>query len=174
MKSYYYIHPNTITETPILTIQNDQKEAVLTCQRIYSSGIKRAMDRLLENKYFLTYKTFDLKNQELFTCKKISRKGKIYFESIDEKTKEKYTIFYDGWQQFIPDLIIKKDDFLMKLHKELEDWSLFLVEDIVVARWQAKFVNNEFHIELQVEEDAMIINPAFYIAICQCVLYIGG
>ncbi len=108
MKSYYYIHPNTITETPILKIQNEQKEDVFTCQRIYSNGIKRAMDRLLENKYFLSYKTYNLEHQEIFTCKKISRKGKIYFEAIDEKTKEKYTIYYDGWQQLIPDLIIKK------------------------------------------------------------------
>ncbi|MGX9134734.1 tubby C-terminal domain-like protein [Rummeliibacillus sp. JY-2-4R] len=174
MKSYFYTHPNTITETPILTIKNEQKETVYTCQRIYSNGIKRTLDRLLENKYFLTYKTYDLKKQELFTCKKISKKGKIYFEAIDEKTKEKYMIDYDGWQQLIPDLIIKKDDFIMKIHKEMDDWSLFLVDNLVVAKWQAKLLDNEFHIELQLEENAIINNPAFYIAICQCVLYIGG
>ncbi|MGG0658692.1 tubby C-terminal domain-like protein [Rummeliibacillus pycnus] len=175
MKSYNYLHPNTINETPILVIQNEQKEDVLTCQRIYSNGVKRFLDQLLwENKYFLTYKTYDLKKQELFTCKKISRKGKMYFEVVDERNKEKYSIAYDGWQQLIPNLIITKGDFLMKIHKEMEDWSTFLVDDRVVARWQANLQNDVFHIELQIEEEAPISNPAFYIAISQCVLYIGG
>ena len=46
MKRYNYLHPNTINETPILVIQNEQKEDVLSCQRIYSNGVKRFLDRL--------------------------------------------------------------------------------------------------------------------------------
>lgn len=174
MKSYYYLHPNTITETPVLVIQNEQQEDVLTCQRIYSNGAKRVLDRFLENKYFLTYKVYDQGKHELFTCKKISRKGKIYFEALNELSKEKYTIAYKGWQQIIPDLIITKDDFLMMIHKEMEDWSTFLVDDKVVARWKAKLLEEDFHIELQIDDQAPITNPAFYIAISQCVLFIGG
>ncbi|MFJ8260940.1 hypothetical protein ACIQ4I_03130 [Rummeliibacillus sp. NPDC094406] len=174
MNSYYYVHPNTIKETPILEIQNEQKEKIFTCQRIYSNFLKRVIDKLLENKYFLTYKTYNLEQQELFTCRKISRKGKVYYEVIDEQQNEKYTIAYDGWQRMIPDLILTKGDFLMKIHKEMEDWSTFLVNDRVVARWRANLQNDSFHIELQIEEEATITNPAFYIAISQCVLYIGG
>ncbi|HWI47513.1 MAG TPA: hypothetical protein VNU45_04710 [Rummeliibacillus sp.] len=174
MNSYTYLHPNTIKETPVLVIQNEQKEDIFTCQRIYSNGVKRVLDHLWENKYFLTYKTYDLEQQELFTCKKITRKGKVYYEAVDKKINEKYTIAYDGWQQMIPDLIITKGDFLMKLHKEMEDWSTFLVSDRVVARWRANLQNDSFHIELQIEVEAPITNPAFYIAISQCVLYIGG
>ncbi|WP_397538776.1 hypothetical protein [Rummeliibacillus pycnus] len=174
MNSYYYVHPNTIKETPIIEIQNEQKEKVFTCQRIYSNSLKRVFDKLLENKYFLTYKTYNLDQQELFTCRKISRKGKVYYEVIDEQKNEKYTLAYDGWQQMIPDLIITKGNFLMKIHKEMEDWSSFLVNDTVVARWRANLQNDSFHIELQIEEEAPITNPAFYIAVSQCVLYIGG
>lgn len=174
MKSYYYVQPNTIKETPILEIQNEQHEIVFTCQRVYSNALKRLFDQLLENKYFLTYKTYDLEQQELFTCKKISRKGKVYFEAIDEQTKEKYMIAYEGWQQMIPDLMIKKDQFLMKIHKEMEEWSTFLVDNREVARWRANLQDNAFHMELQIEDNAPITNPAYYVAISHCVLYIGG
>jgi len=174
MRSYYYVHPNTIKETPILEVQNEQNENVFTCQRVYSNALKRAFDQLLENKYFLTYKTYNLQQQELFTCKKISRKGKVFFEAIDEQKNEKYMIAYDGWQQMIPDLIIKKDQFLMKIHKEMEEWSTFEVENREVARWRANLQNNAFQIELQIEDDAPITNPAFYTVISQCILYVGG
>lgn len=174
MKRYFYTHPNTIKDTPILVIQDEQHEEICTCQRVFSNGVNRALDRLLENKYFLTYKTYDLHQQELFSCKKISRKGKIYFEVVDESTKGKYTIGYDGWQQLIPDLIVTKNDFVMKIHKEMDEWSTFEENDKIVAKWRAILVEDVFHLELQISEDASIIHPAFYIAISQCVLYIGG
>lgn len=174
MKQYFYTHPNTINDTPIFVVKNEQEEEIFKCQRFYSNSLKRTMDRLLENKYFLIYKSYDLLHHELFTCKKVSRKGKVYFEAVDENTKEKYMISYDGWQRMIPDLIITKKEFTMKIHKEMEDWSTFIENDNVVAKWKATLVDDVFHMELQVSEDASIVDPAFYIVISQCVLYIGG
>ena len=174
MKRYLYTHPNTINDTQAFTVRNEQEQALFTCQRDYGNRVKQALDRLLENKYFLTYKAYDKDQQPLFTCKKISRKGKIHFEAIDEKTKEKYTIGYDGWQRLIPDLVITNNDFVMKIHKEMEDWSTFEEDDRVIAKWKASLVDDVFQMELQISDEATIRNPAFYTVVCQCVLYIGG
>lgn len=174
MKRYFYTHPNTINDTHEFTVRNEQEQELFTCQRTYSNRVKRALDRLLENKYFLTYKAYDMNLHPLFTCKKISRKGKIYFEAVDENTKEKYTIGYDGWQRLIPDLVITKNDFVMKIHKEMDNWSTFEENDKVIAKWKATLIDEVFQIELQISEEATIRNPAFYSVICQCVLYIGG
>ena len=174
MKRYLYTHPNTINDTQPFTIRDEQDQELFTCQRTYSNRVKQALDRLLENKYFLTYKAYDKDHHPLFTCKKISRKGKIYFEATDEKTKEKYTIGYDGWQRLIPDMVITKEDFVMKIHKEMEDWSTFVEDDKVIAKWKASLKDDVFQMELQISDEATIRNPAFYTVVCQCVLYIGG
>lgn len=174
MQRYTYSHPNSITTTPLLTLMNAEGEPVLTCQKYYSNRMKHLANRLFDSQYFLAYQIYNLKGQPFFCCKRIARRGKVYFEAKDLVANKKYRVAYDGWQQLIPDLIISDDQLTMTLHKEMEDWSTFAVDDQVVARWKATLVDDEFQIELEIEEISLILHPGFFMAISQCVLFIGG
>jgi hypothetical protein len=55
----------------------------------------------------------------------------------------------------------------------MEGWSRFTYEDKEIARWKAE-LNEEFSVQLEIEEDSPIQNAAFFVAISQCALFVGG
>lgn len=75
----------------------------------------------------------------------------------------------------MPELFVTGNQLKMKIDKEMEDWSTFLVDDEVIARWLAVYdeTNDVFQITLELSEQASIQEPAFYIAIAQATLFIG-
>lgn len=63
----------------------------------------------------------------------------------------------------------------MKIDKEMEDWSNFIVNETVVARWVAVYneEKDQFNMTFELSDEAPIQNVAFYIAIAQATLFIG-
>ena len=173
MRQFFYTHPNTITETPEVFIKNDEGRNVGTCQRIYANGLTRFLDKAMDYKYFVKYESH-IENEPLASCRKISRKGRVFYRA--EMDGQTFEIGYIGWRDLIPDLQISNGQTTMILHKEHEGFSEFEWEGTTYARWQATYdeVKDAFHIELQIECIAPIQNPAFYLAIAQTTLFIGG
>lgn len=174
MKQYFYTHPNTIVETPEIFVKNEATQNVGTVQRMYGNGVSRFFDRMMDYKYFVKYEAH-IQDYDRAMCRKISRKGRVFYRAEIEGEKP-FEIGYIGWRDLIPDLQITNGDTTMILHKEHEGWSNFEWQDTDYARWQAVLneETNQFEVELQIETIAPIQNPAFYIAIAQTTLFIGG
>ena len=115
-----------------------------------------------------------LTDSHFLHVKKMSRRGRVHFRGKDFVTGKDYMIAYDGWQIMIPDLIITDGEQKITLNKEMEDWSVFLLNEQPIARWQAVFRDTYFDITLQIEETSPIQHEAFFIAIGQAVLFVGA
>lgn len=145
-----------------------------TVQRIYSNRLKKLVDSYFDYRYFLQYEAEV--SGEKFRVKKIFRRGKLWYEGRYEGERKKTIITYDNWRVGVPELYIIQDQLKIKIEKEHEEASRFYEGDIIIARWQAIFNEEQkcFDIELQIEESATIQEVAFYVAISQATLFIGA
>ena len=173
MAIYTYEQPIDIEETPKTSVYNEKGEIVYSFQRYYSNGVKKRLDKIMDYRYFLWYNIYDSDEQLVFMCKKVSRKGKVYFEAYDYTEEKKYIVAYDRWKELVPDLLISDGKIQIKIDKELEDWSKFVYNDNEIARWKAH-LDEVFTIQLEVAENSPVQNVAFFIAISQCALFIGS
>lgn len=173
MTTFHYTQPLAIDITPKTTVYKKDGSKICTFQRFYSNNLKRFLDRAMDYRYFLRYDIYDLSDQIIFTCKKVSKKGRIFYQAFDYETKESYTITYDKWKELVADLLIIGKNINIVIKKELEDWTTYHWEGKEIARWRAE-VGEEFLVELEIFEESPIQNPAFFIAISQCALYIGS
>ena len=173
MANYTYEQPVNIAETPKTHVYNEDGEIVYTFQRYYSNGIKKRLDKIMDYRYFLWYNVYDANDKLVCMCKKLSRKGRVYFEVYDYTNEKKYLVAYDKWKELVPDLLISDGNLQIKLDKEMEDWSKFIYNDREIAKWKAD-LDEVFKIQLEVNENSPINNVAFFIAISQCALFIGS
>ncbi|MGE7090634.1 tubby C-terminal domain-like protein [Lysinibacillus sp. NPDC048646] len=174
MKTFTYKQPTAIESLEAIQILNEAGAVSSTVQRIYSNVLKKAFDRTMDYRYFVRFDASSVDGQPLFTCKKMSRRGRVHFRGKDLVTGKDYMIAYDGWQIMIPDLIITDGEQKITLNKEMEDWSVFSLNEQPIARWQAIFRDTHFDITLQIEEASPIQHEAFFIAIGQAVLFVGA
>ncbi|MDI7742015.1 hypothetical protein QMK38_08365 [Lysinibacillus fusiformis] len=182
MKSYTYTHPEAIEYTGDVPVLAENGQVVAYSRRVYDNFLKRTFDKTLDFRYFLKYDVLDHNRQQLFTVKKISRRGKLWFEGVEAATKEKYLISYENWRIGIPTLYITNGEMKIVLEKEFEDWSRFLIDQEEIAKWKAEYregaavgkANGEFHISLQINDNSPIQQPEFFIAICQATLFVGA
>lgn len=175
MQTYTYEVLGDIKSTGQQPVFNETHEQILQVQRIYDNGLKKLLDGYFDHRYFLKYAVLSNDGQSLFEVKKIFRRGKVWFEGKDLIQNEKYIINYENWRIGVPELFVSSDKFKMKIDKEMEDWSNFIVNDEVIARWLAVYheETDVFSMKLVVWDEAPIKNPAFYIAIAQATLFIG-
>lgn len=163
-----------IDSTEVVSILNESGETSSTVQRVYSNALKKVFDKTMDFRYFVRFDVHDHTGQPLFTCKKVSRRGRVHFRGKDLVTGKDYMIAYDGWQIMIPDLLITDGEQQIKLSKEMEDWSIFTWNEVSIARWQATFCETHFDITLEIEDNSPIQHEAFFIAIAQAVLFVGA
>ena len=175
MQIFKYQALGDIKSTTPQPIYNGQGQHIESVQRVYDNGLKKLLDGYFDNRYFLKYEVVDLSGQTLFQAKKIFRRGKVWFEGKDFVSGEKFIINYENWRVGVPELFISGNQFKMKIDKEMDTWSNFIVDEVVVARWLAVYdeQNNVFDLTLELSEQAPIQNSAFYIAIAQAALFIG-
>lgn len=163
-----------IESTKVVQIVNEEGNVSSTVQRIYSNGLKKAFDRTMDYRYFVQFDVSTVDGQRLFSCKKVSRRGRVHFKGKDFVTGKDYMIAYDGWQIMIPDLIITDGQQKIMLNKEMEGWSVFTLDEQPIARWQAVYQETHFDISLEIEATSPIQHEAFFIAIGQAVLFVGA
>lgn len=106
--------------------------------------------------------------------KKISRRGRLWFEGQDAKSNTKYIISYENWRLGVPELYITDGNIKIQLNKEMEDWSQFLFNNEVIAQWKADYINDQFHMTLTIDEKSPIQNVAVFVGICQATLFVGA
>lgn len=173
MKSYKYEVDRNLKNTDERDIyHNDEK--IGRFQRVYSNPLKKFIDASLDYKYFVRIDA-NVDDYPIASCKKVQRKGKIYFNAMEEG-KPFYRIAYVGWKELIPDLAISNKEQMIMLHMNREGWSTLTFDDLEVGRWHANY-NEEtenFAIELQIEDACPFDNPALLISICHAVLFIGS
>ncbi|GEK34572.1 tubby C-terminal domain-like protein [Kurthia sibirica] len=143
-------------------------------QRVYSNVLKKIIDASLDYKYFVRIDA-QVDGYPIASCKKVQRKGKIYFNAMEEG-KPFYRIAYVGWKELVPDLAISNKEQMMMLHMNREGWSTFTFENNEVARWRADYneESEQFSVELQIEGDCPFDNPALLISISHAILFIGS
>lgn len=175
MQTYTYEVLGDIKSTEKQPVYNETGEQILKVQRIYDNGLKKLLDGYFDHRYFLKYAVLSNDGQSLFEVKKIFRRGKVWFEGKDLVLNEKYIINYENWRIGVPELFISSDKFKMKIDKEMEEWSNFIINDEVIARWLAVYneQSDMFSVKLVVWDEAPVQDPAFYIAIAQATLFIG-
>ncbi|MEC1177464.1 peptide ABC transporter ATPase [Metasolibacillus meyeri] len=176
MNQYTYQLPGNITATEKVGIINAQGEKVAYVARIYSNRLKRFLDGYFDYRYFLTYEVTNLREEPTFRITKKIRRGKLWFEAFSYAKQERYTITYENWRIGLPELAIHWSGGIIKIDKQMEGWSHFLVDDEIVARWQAVYVEQEdcFHVALQIEPSSPIQQVDFFVAISQAALFIGS
>lgn len=173
MKIYKYEVPAILQHTEPLLIQLNE-ESVGTVKRVYRNPIKRVIDSTLDYKYFVKIES-EVEGFPKGTCKKIQRKGKIYFEAKEEGQKV-FRIAYTGWKALIPEVVISDGETMIKVDMDRELGSTFTFNDEVVAKWQTTFdeSRNLFIASLELHENCPIQNPALLLSIAQAVLFIGA
>ncbi|MDM5333490.1 hypothetical protein QUF56_09655 [Ureibacillus composti] len=174
MKTYTYTHPQAIEYTGDIRIFDESNEVVAIARRIYDHIIKRKLDRFLDFRYFLKYEVDNAEGKKAFLVKKKIRRGRLWFEGLDVITNKKYMITYENWRIGIPELYITDGQIKLQLNKEFEEWSEFLYEDQVIARWKASFVDEQFDIILQIDEKSPIQSVEFFVGISQATLFVGA
>ncbi|MER2037097.1 MAG: peptide ABC transporter ATPase [Solibacillus sp.] len=175
MKKFTYQALGNIKSTTPQPIYNEQGIQIQFVQRIYDNGLKKLLDGYFDYRYFLKYEVIDLAGKPLFQAKKVFRRGKVWFEGKDLVRDENYLINYENWRIGVPELFISNGDFKMKVDKEMESWSTFIVDDVVVAKWLAVYDEQKdlFDITFELSDQSPIQDIAFYIAIAQAALFIG-
>ncbi|MDN4492792.1 tubby C-terminal domain-like protein [Ureibacillus aquaedulcis] len=176
MKIYTYCHPEAIQYTGDVPILDDSGKVIAFSRRVYDNLLKKTFDEIFDFRYFLKYDVMSLNGEKLFTVKKISRRGKLWFEGMEVAIGKKYIISYENWRIGIPTLYITDKKIKIQLEKEAEDWSRFLLDGEEIARWKAEYREGEgeFHITLQINDISPIQQPYFFIAICQATLFVGA
>ncbi|QCR32295.1 peptide ABC transporter ATPase [Lysinibacillus sp. SGAir0095] len=176
MKKYTYSHPEAIEYTGEVPIMDENGHVIAYSKRIYDNFLKRTFDEMFDFRYFLKYDVLDKNKERLFSVKKISRRGKLWFEGFEVASRKKYIISYENWRIGIPTLYITDGKFKIQLEKELEDWSSFLLDEEVIAKWKAEYREKEgdFQMTLQINENSPIQQPEFFIAISQATLFVGA
>lgn len=134
MKTYSYELTARLNATEDILVFKDN-EHVYTMNRVYDNRFKKLLDGYFDYRYFLKYIVKNAAGEPAFMCKKIQRKGRLWFEATDFRSNEKYIINYENWRIGVPELFIKGEGLDMKIDKEMEDWSNFLIGEMIVARW---------------------------------------
>lgn len=175
MKTYFYKQAGHIYSTDVQTVVEEHGNQIASVARIYSNRLKKLVDGYFDYRYFVMYIVSDVNGEAIYQVKKIFRRGKVWFEARHLQTKEKYIISYENWRIGVPELFINGGDIKMKIDKEMEDWSNFIVDEKVIARWKADYDEqaDEFFITLEVDETYAFNDPKFYIGIAQATLFIG-
>ncbi|SOC15049.1 hypothetical protein SAMN05880501_10826 [Ureibacillus xyleni] len=174
MHTFQYTHPKQIDFTDDIPIKNNAGEIVAISKRIYDNPLKKTMDRLFDYRYFLKYHIYNPSGDLLFTVKKISRKGRLWYEGHDTTNNKQYIISYENWRLGVPELYITDGNKKIQLNKEMEDWSQFIFDNEVIAQWKADFVNDQFQMTFTIDEKSPIQNVAVFIGICQAALFVGA
>ncbi|WP_042473448.1 tubby C-terminal domain-like protein [Bacillus ndiopicus] len=176
MNQYTYQLLGNIASTEKVPIVGIDGEKVADVARVYSNRLKRLVDGYFDYRYFLTYEMTDLRGEPTFRITKKIRRGKLWFEAFSYIKQERYTVTYENWRIGLPELTIHWSGGIMKIDKQMEGWSNFLVNDEIVARWQAVYVEAEdaFHVILQIEPHSPIQQADFFVAISQATLFIGS
>ena len=175
MKTYSYELTTKLNTTEDIRVFEEGKH-VYTINRVYDNGLKKLLDGYFDYRYFLKYVVKNIAGEPVFMCKKVKRKGRLWFEATDFRTNEKYIINYENWRIGVPELFIKGEGLDMKIDKEMEDWSNFLIEEKIVARWLPVY-NEEtqtFMITLELLPEGIKQDAAFFLAISQATLFIGA
>ena len=87
MKIYQYTHPQQIESTNKHAVIDESGEVVCYVQRQYSNGLKKLVHSVFEYRYFLQYDVKNNNGSKIFSCKKVARKGRMWFEGMDFITK---------------------------------------------------------------------------------------
>ena len=175
MKTYSYELTTKLNSTEDIHVFEEGKH-VYTINRVYDNGLKKLVDGYFDYRYFLKYVVKNTTGEPVFMCKKVQRKGRLWFEATDYRTNEQYMINYENWRIGVPELFIKGKGLDMKIDKEMEDWSNFLIEETIVARWLPIY-NEEaqtFTITLERLQEDLKQDAAFFLAIAQATLFIGA
>lgn len=175
MKTYNYELTAKLNATEDVYVFEEGKH-VYTVNRVYDNGLKKLLDGYFDYRYFLKYTVKNTAGEPVFMCKKIQRKGRLWFEATDLSTNEKYIINYENWRIGVPELFIKGEGLDMKIDKEMEDWSNFLIGETIVARWLPIY-NEEaqtFTITLELLQESLKLDASFFLAIAQATLFIGA
>ena len=175
MKTYNYELTAKLNTTADIRVFEEGKH-VYTINRVYDNGLKKLLDGYFDYRYFLKYIVKNIAGEPVFMCKKVQRKGRLWFEATDYRTNEKYVINYENWRIGVPELFIKGEGLDMKIDKEMEDWSNFLIGETIVARWLPVY-NEEaqtFAMTLELLQENLKQDAAFFLAIAQATLFIGA
>ncbi|WP_413362341.1 peptide ABC transporter ATPase [Lysinibacillus sp. 3P01SB] len=175
MNTYLYEVPGKLNSTEDIPVHLNGQH-VYTINRIYDNGLKKLMDAYFDYRYFLKYVVKSISGEERFVCRKVQRKGRLWFEGKDFRTNQQFIITYENWRIGVPELFIKGEQLNMKIDKEMEEWSNFLVGETVVARWLAVYHEEKdlFSMTLEILPDSPVQDAAFFLAIAQSTLFIGA
>lgn len=175
MNTYLYEVPAELNSTEDLPVYIDGRH-IYTVSRVYDNGLKKLLDAYFDYRYFLKYAVKSTSGEPQFLCKKVQRKGRLWFEAKDLRTAQQFVITYENWRIGVPELFVKGEQLDMKIDKEMEGWSNFLVEDSVVARWLAVYNEDKerFSVTLEILPESPVQDAAFFLAIAQATLFIGA
>ena len=175
MKTYNYELTARLNATEDILVFEGNKH-VYTLNRVYDNRLKKWLDGYFDYRYFLKYIVKSEADETVFMCKKIQRKGRLWFEATDFRSNEKYIINYENWRIGVPELFIKGEELDMKIDKEMEDWSNFLIGETIIARWLPVY-NEEaetFTMTLELLREDLKLDAPFFLAIAQATLFIGA
>lgn len=174
LKRYVYKAPKIKTSSKLVDVKNEENEVVVKFNRSYKNIFIRFIDSFfLEGSSFVQFDTYSVSGELNYRgMKKISKIGKTEYYIENYKDNSKYHITYTSLQIVAPELLIKSanEEYVVKYTPM--DWAKFYYKGKEVARWKMKTMEL-FKTYLEIEEDSPIQDPAFFICLFQCIIYVG-
>ncbi|MGG0726655.1 tubby C-terminal domain-like protein [Bacillus paramycoides] len=174
LNRYVYQAPKIKTSCELVDVRNEENEVVLRFKRLYKNLFIKFLDSFfLEGSSFVKFDTYSVRGELNYRgMKTLSKMGKTEYYIENYKDNSTYHITYTSLQIVAPELLIKSatEEYVVK-HMPM-DWAKFYYKGKEVARWRMK-TTELFKTYLEIDEDSPIQDPAFFICLFQCVLYVG-
>ncbi|MGF9964931.1 tubby C-terminal domain-like protein [Bacillus rhizoplanae] len=174
LKRYVYKAPMIKTSSELVDVRNEKNEVILRFNRLYKNLFIKFIDLFfLGGDSFVQFDTYSVRGELKYRgMKKLSKMGKTEYYIENYKDNSTYHITYTSLQIVAPELLIKSatEEYVVK-HIPM-DWAKFYYKGKEVARWRMK-TTELFKTYLEIDEDSPIQDPAFFICLFQCVLYVG-
>ena len=173
MQKYTYSPPKVKDSAKLIDVVDEQGSVKCKFKRTYKNSLVRWIAYLGSFDWYAQIDVYSNEGELVYTCKKTTKwVGYPYYQVINYQTNETFQITYKSWQKITPEFDIKGEKIELNMRKEMLDGARVYLHGKEIARWKMK-TTEWFKTHVEIEDDAPIQDPEFFISLFQCIFYIG-
>ncbi|MBT2293687.1 hypothetical protein J7E73_32265 [Paenibacillus albidus] len=174
MKSYSYNPPKLKPSTKRIEVTDEEGNVACTFQRVYPNSVVKVCNYMFDIDWSAQVNVYSTDGHLVFQCKKTAPwLGRPEYIVQRCNTKDFFRVTYTTWQTLAPEFKITYQNQEYILKKDMLDWAKFLQGEEELARWKMK-PTEWFKTRLEIEAACPIQEPEFFVALFQCIFYIGN
>jgi len=173
MQTYTYASPKIKDSTKLVEVLDERGHIVCAFKRVYKNICVRLLNYWQSFDWYTQIDVYDVDGIPIYTCKKHSKWfGHPSYELVHHETNERVHITYTSRFNLTSELLIE-GDYLLIAKSDVLNRVQFFYDGKEVAMWQMK-ATQWFKTTLVIQSDSPIQQPAFFIALAQCIFHIGN